>query len=248
MAASADVVVMPTPIPPTQLRRLPPAFRIQPGAPSIRRPSGEGVGYDELPVNSNSDLYTRHEGGLISRALGTAVHTYLENLARLRKSSDWPQARAALQQFEPRLAAEIRASGLSPSQAADLAIEALRLALAASAEPNGQWILSPHADDATEARWVGVLSGSLRTVQVDRVFRAGPTPLSEGSTVWWIVDYKTAHADDPDLAAALPRLRATFAPQLEAYAQVLRNLHGADAQIRAALYHPRLQLLDWWEP
>jgi ATP-dependent exoDNAse (exonuclease V) beta subunit len=84
-------------------------------------------------------------------------------------------------------------------------------------------------------------------VQVDRIFRAGPTPLSEGSTVWWIVDYKTAHADEPDPAAAMPRLRAIFAPQLEAYAQVLRKLHGAEAQLRTALYYPRLKLLDWWE-
>jgi len=44
-----------------------------------------------------------------------------------------------------------------------------------------------------------------------------------------------------------PRLRSLFAPQLEAYAQVLRNLHGQDAVLRAALYYPRMMLLDWWE-
>jgi len=193
-------------------------------------------------------LYTRHEGGQISRALGTAVHSCLQSLAHLRKTGEWPAARAALQQFEPRITAQIRACGIDPAKSADLAREALRLALAASTEPNGQWILSPHADDATEARWIGILSGSLRTVQVDRVFRAGPTTLSEGSDVWWIVDYKTVHADEPDPAAALARLRPTFAPQLEAYARVLRKLHGAEAQLRTALYYPRLQLLDWWEP
>jgi ATP-dependent exoDNAse (exonuclease V) beta subunit len=250
LAASAEnnLIVMPAPIQPTQIRRLPPDYRTQPGAPSIRQPLGEWVGYEELPVEAASDLYQRHEGGLISRALGTAVHVLFQQLARLRATSVWPVARAALRQFEPRIAAEIRAAGVAPAQAQTLAADALRLALAASNEPNGQWILSPHADDASEARWVGVLSGSLRTVQVDRVFRAGPTPLSEGSSVWWIVDYKTAHAENPDSAASLPQLRAIFAPQLEAYAHVLRNLHGADAQLRTALYYPRLQLLDWWEP
>ena len=261
LAASADLFVMPAPPPPTQLRRLPPGYRTQPGASSISHPeraervegpaswnSGEWVGYEELSVNAASDLYQRHEGGLVSRALGTAVHVLFQQLAHLRATSEWPAARAALQQFEPRIAAQIRASGIEPSRSADLAKEALRLALAASNEPNGRWILAPHTDDATEARWIGVLSGSLRTVQVDRIFRAGPTPLTEGSTVWWIVDYKTAHADEPDPAAALPRLRASFAPQLEAYAQVLRKLHGAEAQLRTALYYPRLQLLDWWEP
>jgi len=42
-------------------------------------------------------------------------------------------------------------------------------------------------------------------------------------------------------------LRPLFAPQLEAYAKVLRNLHGADTQIRAGLYYPRELLLDWWQ-
>jgi ATP-dependent exoDNAse (exonuclease V) beta subunit len=245
LAASADLFVMPSPIQPTQIRRLPPDYRPS-SPPQVHAQTSGAPGlasetWEEM-------LYTRHEGGLISRALGTAVHVLFQQLARLRATSDWPAARAALRQFEPRIAAEIRAAGVAPAQAQTLAAEALRLALAASSEPNGQWILSPHADDASEARWVGVLSGSLRSVQVDRVFRAGPTPLSEGSTVWWIVDYKTAQAENPDPTASLPQLRATFAPQLEAYAHVLRNLHGADAQLRTALYYPRLQLLDWWEP
>ena len=38
-----------------------------------------------------------------------------------------------------------------------------------------------------------------------------------------------------------------FAPQLEAYAAILRNLHGKSALFRAALYYPRMSLLDWWE-
>jgi len=41
--------------------------------------------------------------------------------------------------------------------------------------------------------------------------------------------------------------RPLFAPQLQAYAQILRNLHGPDATIRAGLYYPRMLLLDWWE-
>ena len=65
--------------------------------------------------------------------------------------------------------------------------------------------------------------------------------------VRWIIDYKTAHADNLDPAASLSQLRPFFAPQLEAYAKVLRSLHGADSVIRAGLYYPRMLLLDWWE-
>ncbi len=50
-----------------------------------------------------------------------------------------------------------------------------------------------------------------------------------------------------DPATALPELSKIFAPQLEAYAAILRNLHGADAPIRAGLYYPRMFSLDWWE-
>ena len=76
-------------------------------------------------------------------------------------------------------------------------------------DPQAQWILAARANAASEARWTGVVAGSLRTVQVDRVFCAGPTPQStdDGST-WWIVDYKTAdyktaQGNEPDPQSGL---------------------------------------------
>jgi ATP-dependent exoDNAse (exonuclease V) beta subunit len=181
--------------------------------------------------------------------LGTAVHALLEELARLRATNDWVVSRAELQRSEPRIAAQIRASGIDPSQAHTIAAQAVQLALSASQDPIAQWILSPHAGAVSEVRWAGVVAGTLTTVRVDRVFRAGLDPLSEGQQAWWIVDYKTAHAGAPGQSpsAALLELRKLFAPQLEAYATMLRNLHGPDAIIRAGLYYPRMLLLDWWE-
>ncbi len=82
---------------------------------------------------------------------------------------------------------------------------------------------------------------------MDRVFRAGANPLTEGEDCWWIVNYKTAHADNIDPAQALPDLRRLFAPQVEVYGQVLRNLHGNPTTIHAGLYYPRMLLFDWWE-
>jgi ATP-dependent helicase/nuclease subunit A len=195
----------------------------------------------------NEQLYTRHEGGLLSRALGTAVHTLLEELARHRATGDWQSARASLQQYIPRTAAQIRAAGIAPAQAAQIAAAALQIALNASQDPIGQWILSPHPDAESEVRWIGAVAGVLTNVRVDRIFRAGPIPHSESSAAWWIVDYKTAHADSLDPALAVPKMRSLFEPQLEVYAQVLRNLHGADAVIRGGLYYPRMSLLDWWQ-
>jgi ATP-dependent exoDNAse (exonuclease V) beta subunit len=221
----------------TLLRRLPADYRaaqadrfITPGAEAAI--SGLGA----------ARLYARHEGGLVSRALGTAVHALLEELARLRATCDWQAARSALGQFEARTAAEVRGAGIAAKQAAQIASEALRLALNASHDPSGGWILSPHAEAVSEVRWTGVVGGALTNVRVDRVFRAGSAPLADGDEAWWIIDYKTAQADSTDVA----ELRALFAGQLEAYARVLRNLHGDDPVIRAGLYYPRMLVLDWW--
>ncbi|MGC1461270.1 MAG: UvrD-helicase domain-containing protein [Terracidiphilus sp.] len=246
LAASAEtnLLVMPPPLKPTQLRRLPPNYRPD-TAPSVPEKTMGAAGLDS--ETWNSELYTRHEGGLISRALGTAVHTYLENLAHLRTLNNWEESHTALQKIRPRIAAQIRAAGIDPTRSAAIAADAFGIALNAANDPTGNWILSPHPEGVSEARWTGVVSGALRTVQVDRLFRAGLTPLSTGDQTWWIIDYKTAHTDNLDPPTALPMLRATFAPQLQAYAEVLRKLHGADAPIRAGLYYPRMLLFDWWD-
>ena len=207
------------------------------------------VGLEETGLFSRDlyarDLYTRHQGGLVSRALGTAVHALLEELARLRATKDWDAARAGVAGMEARVAAMIRAAGVEPGKAAGLAAQAMGHALDASRDAVGGWILSPHPDAESEASWAGVVGGAVRTVRVDRVFRGGAEPLAEGEDCWWIVDYKTAHAEDA--AEALPELRKMFAPQVEAYGRVLRNLHGSGAAVRCGLYYPRMLRLDWWE-
>jgi ATP-dependent exoDNAse (exonuclease V) beta subunit len=241
-SAESNLLVMPPPIRPTVLRRLPTDYRPAP-TEAFSQAAAESAVYGSGPAR----LYSRHEGGLLSRALGTAVHALLEELARLRLTQEWEAARAALVRFEPRVAAQVRAVGVDQSQAARIAAQALQLALNASRDPNGSWILSPHRSAASEADWTGVVGGSLRAVRVDRVFQAGPTPGSEGEDCWWIIDYKTAHADNLDPATAQPALRSLFAPQVEAYGEMLRKLLGADARIFAGLYYPRMMLLDCWE-
>ena len=281
-SSESNLLIMPSPVQPTLLRRLPPDYRPA-AAEAFSKGGAKSSVIDPVLMDCNTDrvphprdafafvarvgehdanllgrinngvgtgpaqLYTRHEGGLLSRALGTAVHTLLEELARLRKDLDWDAARSALARFEPRIAAQVRSVGVSQLQAARLAAQALQLALDASHDSIGAWVLSPHANAASEAGWAGVVSGDLRTVHMDRVFTAGSTPCSEESDCWWIIDYKTAHADNIDPAKALPGLRALFAPQIEAYAKIMRNLHGTEARIFAGLYYPRMLLFDWWK-
>lgn len=250
LAASADsvIAIFPTVVASarnaTHIRRLPSSYR-----PS----SGEILSSIEAPLVGAGRLFERHEGGLASRALGNAVHELFQRFAELRMTQTPEAAQASLASLVPRTTAKLRASGIDTAEAGHIAAQALEIVLHAADAPQTQWILDPHPGSANEARWTGVVGGKLRTVQVDRVFQAGRTPHSgDANSTWWIIDYKTAECRSagkggPDLEAELSELRRIFAPQIEAYATVLRNLHGVEVSICGGLYYPRMLLLDWWE-
>lgn len=240
-AGGATVLTMPSPPKYAVLRRLPADYQ---APPYLRGQATQA----RIAGTRAAALFARHEGGMESRALGIAIHSFMEEIARYRAAGlPVRESRPALQAFLSRVAARIRGIGIDQSAAEDLASQALALADRAAQDPIGDWILSPHADAGSETRWTGIVNQSIHTVQVDRIFRAGLTPQAEGTAVWWIVDYKSAHSDALDPAEALPRLRPLFAPQLEIYAEVLRGLHGSGIPMRAGLYYPRLLAFDWWE-
>ena len=242
IAASAPETAVDTPAA-TLVRRLPIDFSLNIVEPSLSA--------DESPLLGAGRLYERHEGGLQSRALGQAVHALLQTLSQVLADESEQKAIAVLLQSLPRIASHIRSMGADPKSATRIAQQALEIARSALDDPIGHWILGPRLEAESEVRWAGVISGKLRTVQADRIFRAGATPGSEtpdaGAGVWWIVDYKTAYewAANPD--SALADLRRNFAPQLESYAEMLRNLRGPGTAIHAGLYYPRMSLFDWWE-
>lgn len=236
-AGESNVIVLPRR---TVLRRLAPDFE---SATVV----GASLSASESVIGLNDTAYQRHEGGLFSRSLGNAAHKLLEELARLRLSLDWRSSLTALENMLPRITAMVRSAGISLAQAQDIASQAFHIARNASCDSIGQWILSPHSEAVSESGWAGIVGGSLRLVRVDRLFRSGLEPLQSGDEALWIIDYKTAHADNLDAKSALPTFRATYSPQLQAYASVLRNLHGPQFQLRAGLYFPRMSLFDWWE-
>jgi ATP-dependent helicase/nuclease subunit A len=241
LAASAgNVVTMPSAPRPALLRRLPANFETPP-MPGLSTGASDAA-------SESFPLYERHEGGWQSRALGSAVHRALEHLAGVRSSSSWEESRARLNDFRGSLMSSARALGFDRERAGQIAAQALEIALRAANDPLAQWILAPHTGAASEVRWTGVLNGALRTVQADRVFRAGKLPLSDGNDTWWIIDYKTSGTGPTTDPVSLPALRAQFAPQLALYAQVLRKLHAEHIEIRAGLYYPRTLQFDSWEP
>jgi len=227
----------------TLVRRLPIQFSL-----NIVEPSTFA---GESPLLGTCRLYERHEGGLISRALGQAVHTFLQDISQFLAAEPEGAANAVLSGFLPRITSQIRAMGADPTSAGRIARQALEIAQQSLNDPIGRWILGPHMDAGSEVRWAGVIAGKLRTVQVDRIFRAGAAPRLDApdasAGTWWIVDYKTVEERSTNPDSSLSELRRKFAPQLEAYAEVLRNLRGPGAAIHAGLYYPRMSLFDWWE-
>jgi ATP-dependent exoDNAse (exonuclease V) beta subunit len=218
------------------LRRLPLDAETRPIAANVASPDTITLSDPAAPE------FGRPEGSRERRIVGSAVHALLQRLG------------PDLQAIDP---SALRAHANSLLRAAALTGESLRsatdtvthLLLACAADPVCQWILAPHREAQSEASWSGTLPGQgtrLRTLRADRIFRAGHEPRREGSGFFWIIDYKTGAATPGTLFLASER--ALYAPQLHAYAKVVRALYGADLPLRLGLYYPAITTLDWWDP
>jgi ATP-dependent exoDNAse (exonuclease V) beta subunit len=197
--------------------------------------------------------FERREGSRHARLVGSAVHTLLERLGpeiAQRRSEPAPtgQPRLDAAQIRARAACLLRAAALTGHALKSATDTVTNLLLTCAADPVCRWILAPHPEAQSEASWSSFTPGDhrLRTLRADRVFRAGPAPLQEGSDYLWVIDYKTGTAPSGELFVAAER--AVYAPQLLAYANALRALHGPTAAIRLGLYYPAIAVFDYWDP
>jgi ATP-dependent exoDNAse (exonuclease V) beta subunit len=185
----------------------------------------------------------RPRAGLAARAFGTVVHALLEDLA----GCDGMAVVDEVKGWRPRAAALLRAAGLPRTEAETQSAEVVRALLAVLNDTNGRWILGARAGAQTEASWsTWVADDVVRTLRGDRIFRAGATPCSVEETHLWIVDYKTARHGASGIDAFLQSEKEKYLGQLEAYAAVMRKVHGDDVPLRLALYYPLLTRLVWW--
>ena len=263
LAAQADL--FPTPKP-TRLYRLPAGFTPADSLFSQTNPATSETANltGSLDFASTDSAYQRTAGSLYSRLHGTAIHAFLEELTFLRQSLSPKAASEALDSALPGITTLLRGRGLAPSTAAALARESLVLARQVLTHPVGSWLLTPHPQSSTEARWSGVISATLHHLRPDRVFLAPPQTREHASEtspnapeapqIWWIIDYKTAHLPANQVSETAARQqflethRAQHAAQLHAYAQLLRGLttNSPVTEIRAGLFYPRLLLFDSW--
>jgi len=185
----------------------------------------------------------RPEGSRQARLVGSAVHTMLQRLG-----PDLPAMPSA--DLRARATGLLRAAALTGDALASAIATVTKMLRACAADPVCRWILADHPDARSEVSWSGYVPGEagsrLRTLRADRVFRAGPAPLTEGSEVYWIIDYKTSPG--PSGALFLQQERSRYATQLEGYGRVLREIHGQEIALRLGLYYPALSELDYWDP
>ena len=165
--------------------------------------------------------------GLAARAVGTIVHAELQRLA----------AAASLPVTLDRRPADYLAwlieSGVVD---AELPAAAARIVMALGrtlADARGRWLLAGSAPGSahSELRLTGRHEGRVINVIIDRL-------LHDERGDCWIVDYKTSAHEGGDVQGFLDREAERYRPQLQRYAELVREPGGA--RVRAALYFPLL--------
>jgi ATP-dependent helicase/nuclease subunit A len=225
---------------PSRLQRLPLAFNPQSRFRIQKRlPNG-----DEKDLSSAAQ-FTRPEGSFEARSLGNAVHSFMEVLSnRLSEGAQVDALRREVADWGPRIAAVLRADGLSQASAEKLTLRVKTALNNVLHDTEGLWILGPHLHASNEyalTTWKEARS----SVRLDRVFYAGDQPLATGDHCLWIVDYKTATHGREGVEDFLAEERRKYEPQMRAYAQIMQNNPQA-VKLYAALYYPMLPKLIWW--
>jgi ATP-dependent exoDNAse (exonuclease V) beta subunit len=237
LAAGAEEPA-PAQLPPPILQRLPLDF--DPIA-RFNIPAADRLLYPAAASLLNAPAFDRPEGSFAVRAFGNVVHRFLQLIIQRLETGLTPDALLAeLPEWQPRLFTVLRAEGLAPTVARRDALRALQALQQSLADPEGRWLLSPRTASTTEQ---ALTSSRLQDLRADRTFFAGPAPLAEGNSTYWIVDFKTTterSLSPQDFEAAE---FAKYRAQLETYACIRRGLLPPDTAIRLALYYPLLPRL-----
>lgn len=225
---------------PTMLERLPLDFLVTARFANAERLPDRGIA-----TGTPSIRFDRPEGSFEARAVGTAIHDFLESIAtRLSHGALPADLLNEVRSWETRISSVLRADGLATSRVKQLTPR-VRTALENTLrDRDGRWILAAHKEASNEFA-LTTWADARRSVRLDRIFRAGATPLAEGDDYLWIVDYKTtAHGRD-GIEAFLAAERVKYSAQMQAYAE---SIASNETKIRLALYHPLLPKLTWWTP
>ncbi|HXE07647.1 MAG TPA: UvrD-helicase domain-containing protein [Acidobacteriaceae bacterium] len=237
------------------IRRLPLAFE---PASALVEARAHHLPYGRSSPVPEGARFTRPEGSLAARSFGNTVHACIDRItARIATGPSVASILTELPSWSPRIAALLRADGLSETTVRRLAREARTALQNLLSDPDGQWLISSHSGSASEFSLTAApdlepASGRSISVRADRIFFAGPEPHAPGATHLWIVDYKTASHGASQIAGFLNAQRAAYSRQLETYARILAPARSVPLEnICLALYFPALPQqprLIWWQP
>jgi ATP-dependent helicase/nuclease subunit A len=227
---------------PAKLRRLPIKFDPRGRFRTEKKlPYGEDVGA-EVAAH-----FARPEGSFEARALGNTVHAFMETLSK--RLGDEVQVDALLREvagWVSRIAAILRSEGLSQASAKKQTLRVQSALRSVLQDPEGLWVLGKHEEASSE--YALTAWGDRRSsVRLDRVFRAGETPLAAGSDCLWIVDYKTTTHGHGGVEEFLAEERMKYTPQMQTYARMMQS-EVDRGRLRVGLYYPMLPKLVWWTP
>jgi ATP-dependent exoDNAse (exonuclease V) beta subunit len=194
---------------------------------------------------STAAAFKRPEGSFDARALGTAVHAFMELLAEELATGRAPEELLMqVETWNSRIAKVLRSYGLSPQVAGQLSGQVKAALRSALRDPVGLWILGSHSEAFSEQALTS-WQEDVTNLRLDRIFRDGPEPFVRGNSCMWIVDYKTTPCRDADVDEFLSREQKKYAAQLEAYGKTI--LAGTSAAfIRLGLYYPMIPAFRWW--
>jgi ATP-dependent exoDNAse (exonuclease V) beta subunit len=212
------------------IRRLPANWRVPSTPPPVE---WERPGIPRVLATEVAFEWANHR----SRYAGAALHSFLRRIAREGLDA-WDEA--AVRSHRPAYRAVLTNLGVPKGDLA-WAIERVEAGLLRTVrDPRGRWVLSNHADAASELPIAGLIDGNLSEVVIDRTF-------VDENGVRWIIDYKTSAHEGAGLENFLEQEKDRYREQLERYARLIARRD--DRPVRLGLYFPLMgEWLEWAAP
>lgn len=207
-----------------QIRRLPARWQAPAPPPPVHweRQADEGATASDITFDWVGDTL---------RHVGTAVHGYLQRIAREGLEA-WDQTRVRSQRASFRV---VLANLGVPRGEIDGAVERVEAVLSqVLRDPRGRWALKSREGARCESAITGIIEGREYRAIIDRTF-------VDEEGVRWIIDYKTSSHEGGNVEAFLDNEKELYRGQLERYARLLAQ--GETRPIRLGLYFP---LLNGW--